>query len=119
MSFIVDPPSLFLSGELYARTLPESAQGRGAGVAGTLTTALFAGAAVAFYFDLGPTRKWSRRLGFRNGRDLMINTKVFDFEHRRPSARTHALSALALATYPLWWRLGWDHGRRRRPRSSA
>ena len=34
---------------------------------------------------------------------------------RRPGAKEHALVLAALATYPLWYWLGWDHGRRARP----
>jgi hypothetical protein len=38
---------------------------------------------------------------------------------RRRSARTDALAAAVFAAYPLAWWLGWDHGRRARPRGSA
>ena len=50
-------------------------------------------------------------------RDLMINSWIGDLDYKRPGPRTHALAALMFALYPLWWWLGWDHGRRARPRS--
>ena len=52
----------------------------------------------------------------RDGRDLMLNSWVFDFDTKRVSTRTHVLAGLMFALYPLWWWLGWDHGRRVRPR---
>jgi hypothetical protein len=41
-----------------------------------------------------------------SGSDWMLNSGVFSFEHERPSARVHTLSAAILATYPLWFQAG-------------
>ena len=40
MSFLADPVLLFTDGELYARTLPESAQGGAAKLAGAVTVSV-------------------------------------------------------------------------------
>ena len=42
----------------------------------------------------------------------MLNSGVFALDHRRPSTRTHAISAAIFATYPLWLWLGYRHGKR-------
>lgn len=113
----MDPPALFASGELYARLVPEPGQGRWAAAAGGAKSAAFVGGSLALYLNLPATRALARRLGARDGRDLMINSGVLGLESRRPPARTHVLAGLMFALYPLWWRLGWDHGRRARPRA--
>ena len=117
MSFLTDPPALFASGEVYARAAPESAQGGMARAAGTATVATFVLCSLALYLELPVAQTIARRLRTRSGRDLMINSWIGDLDYKRPGARTHALAALMFALYPLWWWLGWDHGRRSRPRS--
>jgi hypothetical protein len=116
MSFLTDPPALFASGEVYARAAPESAQGGMAQATGAVTVATFIACSVALYLELPLANTIARRLGTRSGRDLMINSWIADFEYKRPRPRMHALAALMFALYPLWWWLGWDHGRRARPR---
>jgi hypothetical protein len=37
---------------------------------------------------------------------------------RRRSRREEALAFAVFASYPLWLWLGWDHGRRARPRGA-
>jgi hypothetical protein len=37
---------------------------------------------------------------------------------RRARVRDDALAVAALASYPMWLWLGWDHGRRARPRGA-
>jgi hypothetical protein len=117
MSFLTDPPALFASGEAYARLAPESGQGGLERVFGGLTVAGFVLGSLAFYTELPGANAIARRLGTRSGRDLMINSWIADFEYKRPRGRVHALAALMFALYPLWWWLGWDHGRRARPRA--
>ena len=116
MSFLTDPPALYASGRAYAQTMPESAQGARAGVAGALTVGAFLIGSIALYLNIPVARSIARRLGTRDGRDLMLNSWVFDFDTKRVSTRTHVLAAVMFALYPLWWWLGWDQGRRARPR---
>ena len=116
MSFLVDPPLLYAAGEAYARALPESAQGRSAGVAGALTTAAFVGVSAALWLELPGTKDVVRAFGARSGREFMVAWPAFRWRGgRKAGPREHALAAVAFSLYPLWWRLGWDHGRRARP----
>lgn len=114
MSFLIDPPLLFLNGEAYARLAPEEAQGAVAKVAGAATVALFWVVSVALYFD----REWPRRLAVafraRDGRDFMVNSGVLRIDSRRAGRGMHVAAALIFATYPLWLLAGWRHGRRAR-----
>lgn len=114
MSFLIDPPLLFLNGEMYARLAPEEAQGTAARLAGAATIALFWFVGVALYLD----RDWPRPLAApfraRDGRDFMVNSGVLRIDTGRAGARMHLAAALAFATYPLWLAAGWRHGRRAR-----
>jgi hypothetical protein len=118
MSFFADPVLLFADGEAYARTLPESAQGGAAKAAGGLTVAAILAAGIGSYLDLPWTKPLWSPFGARSGLDFMLGWPVAHGRRRRRSARTDALAAVLFAGYPLWWWLGWDHGRRRRPRAS-
>jgi hypothetical protein len=119
MSLLVDPPALFADGEGYARALPEAAQGRAAAVAGALTTGIFWAAAAAFWFDHPLVRPIRKRAGYRSGREFMLRFPLPERgRRRRANAREDALALAGFATYPLWWWLGWDHGRRARPRGT-
>ena len=113
VSFLTDPPWLYANGQAYARLAPESAQGRIAKVVGAGTVATFVGGSLAFYLDHPWTRPVTRALGYRSGRDFM-----FGFPLPRPPRRDlpDAVAVAAFATYPFWFWLGWDRGRRRRGR---
>jgi hypothetical protein len=119
MSFPVDPILLLADGEAYARTLPEAAQGGIAKVVGGATVGAVLVAGVGSYLDA----KWAQPLwsplGAKNGTDFMMGWPIAHGKRVRRTTRTDALAAAVFATYPLWWWLGWDHGRRRRPRPSA
>ena len=113
MSFLIDPPWLYANGRAYAALAPERAQGRTAAVAGAATMAMFWGVSVSLYLN----QPWTRRLWelcrARDGRDWMLNSGVFHFDHRNPSRRTHVVSASILATYPAWFAAGVKAGARR------
>jgi hypothetical protein len=117
MSFFADPVLLFVDGEAYARTLPESAQGGAAKLIGGATVAGFVAAGVGTYLDQPWTKRLWRPFGAKSGTDFMLGWPVAHGRRRRRSARTDAVAALIFAGYPLCWWLGWDHGRRRRPRA--
>ena len=119
MSILTDPPALVADGEAYARLLPESAQGGAATVTGALTVAVFWAGAAAFWFDFAPAVPLRRRLGYRSGREFMLRFPLPDRgRRRRRDRREDAVGLAVVASYPLWWWLGWDHGRRRRPRGA-
>lgn len=110
MSFLIDPPLLYLNGAAYARVAPRQAPRLAVG-----TVALFWLVSVALYLDRAWTRPLWRACRARSGRDWMINSGVFSFDERRAGLGTHVLAALAFCTYPLWIALGLRHGARRRP----
>jgi hypothetical protein len=114
VSFLIDPPWLYANGRAYARVAPERAQGGIAAGLGAATVAVFLVTSVSLYLN----REWTRRLWeachAEDGRDWMLNSGVFGFDHKDPSSRTHAAAALIFATYPVWLALGYQHGRRAR-----
>jgi hypothetical protein len=116
MSFPVDPVLLFADGEAYARTLPESAQGGAATVVGGLTVGSAVAAGIACYLDAKAAKPFWKAVApkARSGTDFMLAWPVGHGKRRRRSSRLDAAAAVVFATYPLWWWLGWDHGRRRR-----
>ena len=106
MSFLIDPPLLAASGAAYAR-----AGGKRPEVAGTAATAAFWAAGLAFYTNRRWTLPIARMFGSRDGQDFMINSGVLPIRYRARAARTHLGAALAFATYPLWFLLGWTLAR--------
>ena len=79
---------------------------------GAATMAVFWGVSIPLYLNQGWTRPIWRACRAASGRDWMLNSGVFRFDHERVSERTHKVSAAIFATYPLWLYLGYRHGRR-------
>jgi len=117
VSFLADPPLLYAAGEAYARTAPESAQGRTAGVVGAGVVATFVGVSLSLWLDQPWVRPLWRLFGARDGTDFQVGGTWLGHVDavRKPGRREHALAGLVFLTYPLWYWLGWDHGRRARP----
>src|SRR5438105_9122157 len=99
---------------LVVRALPEAARRPVLRGAEATTMAIFWGTSVSLYLNLEWTRWIWEMCHAESGRDWMLNSGVFRFEHRRPSAKVHAASAAILATYPFWLRLGVRAGSRPR-----
>ena len=118
MSVLADPPLLVAKGEAIARVLPEGAQGGVAKVLGAGVIGIFWGVGAAIWHDHPATVPLRRALGYRSGREFMLRFPLPDRRRRRRDPRETALGMAALATYPLWLWLGWDHGRRARPRGA-
>jgi len=114
MSFLIDPPWLYANGRAYAALAPKEAHGRTATALGTATMAVFWATSVSLYLNKGWTRPIWRACRADDGRDWMLNSGVLAIDHRRAGRRTHLVSALIFATYPVWLWLGWHHGRRAR-----
>jgi hypothetical protein len=112
VSFLIDPPWLYATGQVYGRLMPERTPAARA-VSG-VTAGVFLTTSVSLYLD----RPWTRRIWevcrAESGRDWMLNSGVFELDHRRVSRRAHIVSALIFATYPAWLLLGERAGRRRR-----
>jgi len=107
VSFLIDPPWLYANGRIAA-ALPEEAQ-KPLTVG---TVAVFLVTSISLYLNLGWTRWIWRLCRAEDGRDWMLNSGVFRFDHRRPGRATHVVSAALFASYPLWLWLGWRDGRR-------
>ena len=109
MSFLIDGPWLYANGRALARTRNQTPLAAG-------TMAVFWGVSVPLYLNARWTRPIWRACRADSGRDWMINSGVLRLEHRRLSARAHALAAAIFATYPVWLWLGLRQQRRSRSR---
>ncbi len=96
-SFLLDPPMLFGNGLILGRLL-----GDGKGSADrrsivqaleVLTIAVFWGTSISLYLN----KKWTRWIwemcGAESGRDWMLNSGVFSFDHRTTRSSTHGVAA--------------------------
>ena len=116
-SFLLDPPMLVGSGWLATRlTSPLHGRRREQALKAleALTVGGFVVTSASLYLNLGWTRWIWRMCRAESGRDWMLNSGVFRFDHRNVSPRTHAVSAGILATYPAWLVLGMRLGSRAR-----
>ena len=103
MSFLVDPPLLAGAGAAIERLAPDRDT---ADLLEGALVATFVGTSVGLYLNAPPTRWLWELCRAESGRDWMLNSGVFRFEHRSPSSRVHTVAALLFATYPLWPKLG-------------
>lgn len=108
MSFLLDPPALVMAGASAERKIHGE---RARAWVRRATLSSFIGVSTALYLDLPWTRPLWRAVRASSGRDWMLNSGVFRFEHRRPGWGTHLLAVGLFATYPLWYRLGERLGR--------
>jgi hypothetical protein len=110
MSFLIDPPWLYATGRAYGRFMPEETPA--ARAVSRATLGVFLATSISLYLN----RPWTRRIWeachAQDGRDWMLNSGVLHLDRRRAGGRTHAISALIFATYPLWLRLGERRARR-------
>ena len=114
MSFLIDPPWLYANGHAYARLAPEPSRPTTARALGAATIASFWAVSVSMYLNRAWTGPLARACRASDGRDWMLNSGVFRFDHRRAGPRTHLVAALLFLTYPLWLRLGYRRGLRAR-----
>jgi hypothetical protein len=111
LSLLADPPLLFANGEAFARLAPRRARDSGAEAA-ALAVGVFWGVSIPLYLNARWTRPLWPLLPGRDGRDFMVNFPGLSVDTRRAGPGMHALAAAVFATYPLWFWLGWAHGRR-------
>jgi hypothetical protein len=107
VSFLIDPPWLYANGRAYAKLAPEHGTALGAA-----TIAAFWAVSISLYGNQRWTRPIWRLCRAEDGRDWMLNSGVFRFDHRNSGPVTHATAAALFASYPLWLWLGWRDGRR-------
>jgi hypothetical protein len=110
MSFLIDPPWLYATGRAYGQVMPE--QTPAARAVSRATLGVFLATSISLYLN----RPWTRRIWeacrAQDGRDWMLNSGVLHIDQHRAGRRTHKISALIFASYPLWLWLGERHGRR-------
>jgi hypothetical protein len=113
MSFLIDPPWLAANGYLIAKVSPNEKVERALEL---VVDAAFLSVSVPLYLNAKWTEPVWKPTGSESGRDWMINSGVFRFDHDRPTWRTHLVAAAIFATYPLWLRFGMKLGSRNQAR---
>ncbi|MBC7230348.1 MAG: hypothetical protein H5T74_08165 [Actinobacteria bacterium] len=111
-SFLIDPPWLVSLGYLYARgterlVRDEEKRAKVRKFLDLATIGVFYVTSISLYFNLEWTRWIWEMCRAESGRDWMINSGVFHFDHENVSPRGHALCAAVFATYPLALKLGY------------
>src|SRR4051794_8096212 len=110
MSFLIDPPWLYATGDQIGRRFDAPTDAALA----TATMAVFWGVSIGLYLDRPFTRPVWRACRARSGRDWMLNSGVFRFDPDTAGPRTHAVAAALFALYPVALALGLRRGRRAR-----
>jgi hypothetical protein len=110
MSFLIDPPWLYATGDQIGRRFDTPAD---TALAAT-TMAVFWGVSIGLYLDRPFTRPVWRMCRARSGRDWMLNSGVFKFDPDAAGPGTHAVAAGLFALYPVALALGLRHGRHSR-----
>lgn len=126
MSFLIDGPWLYATGNAYARltrgsdseppaAVPAPPGGdRRALKRGAATIACFWGLSIPLYLNHRWTAPVWRACGAKSGRDWMVNSGVLRFDADRVSPRGHRVASVLFATYPLWLWLGYRNGLKKR-----
>ena len=110
MSFLIDPPWLYATGDQIGRRFEPPTD---AALAAT-TMAVFWGVSIGLYLNQPFTKPVWKLCRARSGRDWMLNSGVFRFDDERAGPRTHAVAAALFAFYPVALALGVRRGRRAR-----
>ena len=110
-SFLIDGPWLtsigWALGKITRRFVPGEAKRMKANNAlGFTTLAIFYITSISLYFNLEWTRWIWEMCKADSGRDWMINSGVFKFDHENVTPKGHAIAAVLFATYPLWLKAG-------------
>ena len=110
-SFLIDGPWLVSIGWMLGKLVDKFAENeeQGKKVKGLLsfaTIAIFYITSVSLYLNLEWTRWLWEMCGAESGRDWMINSGVFNFDHENVGTTGHVLAALLFLTYPIWLKAG-------------
>lgn len=111
MSFLIDGPWLYATGETYARLAPEPTREDNALKLGVATIALFWAVSIPLYLNQRWTSPIWKACRAKSGRDWMINSGVLRVDAEKVGPRGHRFAAVLFATYPLWLLLGYLRGR--------
>ena len=111
-SFLIDPPWLVSLGWVYAKATDrlvedEERRRKVRKFLDLSTIGVFYVTSVSLFFN----REWTRWIWemcrAESGRDWMINSGVFRFDHENVTPLGHAVCAAIFATYPLALKLGY------------
>jgi len=110
-SFLIDGPWLLSIGWVLGKIVNKLAADQDKNkktrlVLSVVTIAMFYITSVALYLNMEWTRWIWEMCGAESGRDWMINSGVFNFDHENVSSKGHALAALMFLTYPVWLKAG-------------
>jgi len=110
-SFLIDGPWLvsigWLAGKILNRFVDDENQNkRTRWILGIGTILIFWVTSISLYFNKEWTRWIWEMCGAESGRDWMINSGVFNFDHENVSTKGHILAALLFLTYPVWLAAG-------------
>ena len=112
-SFLIDGPWLLSIGWVLGKIVNKLAADQDKNkktrlVLSVVTIAMFYITSVALYLNMEWTRWIWEMCGAESGRDWMINSGVFNFDHENVSGKGHALAALMFLTYPVWLKAGFS-----------
>ena len=118
-SFLIDVPWLVSKGWLLGKIVNKYVEDADKNqkikwFLGMATIAKFYMTSISLYFNLEWTRWIWEMCGAESGRDWMINSGVFNFDHENVSPGGHILATLLFVTYPIWLKAGFrlaDRGR--------
>jgi len=110
-SFLIDGPWLVSIGWIIGKIMnkyveDEEQNKRAKGILGFLTIAVFWITSISLYLNLSWTRWIWEMCGAESGRDWMINSGVFNFDHENVGTAGHITAALLFLTYPVWLKAG-------------
>lgn len=104
MAFLMDAPMLVASGAAISKLFSDEDTARRLE---TATAVTFIAGATAFYLNAPGFKQVAQKV-FRSedGREFMVNSMVFNFDHRKLRGKRHLIAVGLLASYPLWLKLG-------------
>jgi hypothetical protein len=110
-SFLIDGPWLlsigWIMGKILNKAVADADDRKKAQLGLSIATiVIFYVTSISLYFNLEWTRWIWEMCGAESGRDWMINSGVFNFDHENVSGKGHVLAALMFATYPVWLKAG-------------
>jgi hypothetical protein len=103
-------PSLYATGEAYARSAQQPEDVEQAVKYGAALTIFFWAVSIPLYLNQRWTRPIWKLCRADSGRDWMVNSGVLRIDDTKISSRGHAIAAISFFTYPIWLWLGWRRG---------
>jgi len=110
-SFLIDGPWLLSVGWILGKILnkfveDEDDKKKAKFWLSFATIAIFYITSISLYFNMEWTRWIWEMCGAESGRDWMINSGVFNFDHENMTTKGHVIAGLIFATYPIWLKAG-------------